>query len=347
MAGNTNPASGLPERATPLPHFVQIEPVGQCNLRCRMCPIQFRPESAPGHPPAHLPYDAFCRLVDQFPELRELHLQGMGEPLLHPHFFAMVAYASARGIAVSTNTNLTVLSEQRARVCVRSGLRRMHVSLDAPNAASYERIRVRARFDRVLRNLARLIAAKDALGSALPEIGLVMVIMRGNLHELPALVALARELGVGSLSVQHLCHDFTEETLPARYRTMRESVEQETLLHEDPARIERFFAEARAAADALGVALRLPNPRPRPHAAGLSGRSRCDWPWRGTYISYAGDAMPCCMVATPDRISFGNMRRESVAGVWHNGEYEAFRDRLEAGPPPDVCRGCALYAGRF
>lgn len=29
--------------ATPaLPQFVQIEPVGQCNLRCRMCPIQFR-----------------------------------------------------------------------------------------------------------------------------------------------------------------------------------------------------------------------------------------------------------------------------------------------------------------
>jgi MoaA/NifB/PqqE/SkfB family radical SAM enzyme len=24
----------------PLPKFLQIEPVGQCNLRCRMCPIQ-------------------------------------------------------------------------------------------------------------------------------------------------------------------------------------------------------------------------------------------------------------------------------------------------------------------
>src|SRR5437763_2523158 len=25
-----------------LPHFLQIEPVGQCNLRCQMCPVQFR-----------------------------------------------------------------------------------------------------------------------------------------------------------------------------------------------------------------------------------------------------------------------------------------------------------------
>jgi hypothetical protein len=31
-----------------LPSFVQIEPVGQCNLRCRMCPIQFRSDGAPG-----------------------------------------------------------------------------------------------------------------------------------------------------------------------------------------------------------------------------------------------------------------------------------------------------------
>jgi MoaA/NifB/PqqE/SkfB family radical SAM enzyme len=38
-----------------LPSVVQIEPVGQCNLRCRMCPIEYRPESAHGQPPALLP----------------------------------------------------------------------------------------------------------------------------------------------------------------------------------------------------------------------------------------------------------------------------------------------------
>ena len=28
-----------------LPRFLQVEPVGQCNLRCQMCPIQFRPDA--------------------------------------------------------------------------------------------------------------------------------------------------------------------------------------------------------------------------------------------------------------------------------------------------------------
>ena len=333
--------------ATPLPRFVQIEPVGQCNLRCRMCPIQFRPDGGPGRPPAFMPYEAFCSLVDQFAGMTELQLQGMGEPMLHPRFFDMISYASARGISVSTNTNLTVLSERRAEECVRSGLARLHVSLDAPSAASYEYIRVRARFDRVLRNLRRLIAARTRLGARLPDIRLVTVVMRRNLHELSGLVALAHGLGITNVSVQHLCHDFTESTLPERYQSMREFVESETLAREDPDRIERHFTEARQAAGALGVTLRLPNLKKAPHAPSVSGRDRCDWPWRGAYVSFEGNAMPCCMVATPDRINFGNMRFEGVEAVWNNAAYQAFRDRLERGPPPGVCEGCAIYAGRF
>jgi radical SAM protein with 4Fe4S-binding SPASM domain len=331
----------------PLPRFLQVEPVGQCNLRCRMCPIQFRSDGSPGGPPAFMSYELFCRLVDGFPALTELHLQGLGEPLMHPRFFDMVRYASGRGITVSTNTNMTVLSERRAEECVTSGLACVHVSLDGATAGTYEYIRVRARFDRVLRNLERLAGARARLAATLPEIRLVAVAMKRNLEELPRLVRLARELGVGHVSVQHLCHDFGESSLPEKYRPMRAFVEAETLLNEDPERVRRAFDEARAAADALGVSLRLPNVRPRPHAASLNGRSRCDWPWRGAYVSYAGDAMPCCMVATPDRANFGNMARESVAAVWSNEAYSEFRRRLESDDPPEICRSCAVYKGTF
>ena len=33
-----------------LPKFLQIEPVGQCNLRCQMCPVQFRHDGPEGRP---------------------------------------------------------------------------------------------------------------------------------------------------------------------------------------------------------------------------------------------------------------------------------------------------------
>ncbi|WP_292931926.1 radical SAM protein [Noviherbaspirillum sp.] len=332
---------------TALPGFVQIEPVGQCNLRCRMCPIQFRGEGEPGQPRAFMDFDLFCRLVDQFPEMTELQLQGLGEPLLHPRFFDMARYAAQRGVHVSTNTNLTVLSEARAEECVKSGLGTMHISLDGATAATYQEIRVRSRFSRVLRNLRRLVQAKTRLRSELPHLRLVAVVMRRNLPELPRLIELAHDEGIDTVFVQHLCHDFGESTLPARYQPMRSFIDQQTLLDVDREAVDHYFNAARAQAAALGITLRLPNLTPRAYPPETSGRERCDWPWRGSYISYDGKAMPCCMVGTPDRIHFGDMAQNGVAEVWNNQAYNRFREQLASATPPEVCRSCALYAGTF
>lgn len=332
--------------ATPLPSFVQIEPVGQCNLRCRMCPVAYRDEGGAGKPAALMPFETFCRIVDEFPALTELQLQGMGEPFLHPRFLDMVRYAAARGIAVSTNTNLTALSERRAFECVTSGLRTLHVSIDAADPEVYAYIRTGSQLGRVLRNLVLLTNAKRQLSAPDPEVVLVVVSMRRNLEELPALVQLAHAQGIRSVAVQHLAHDFSDEALPARYASMRAFVETETLLGEAPDKIDHWFEEARATATRLGVELRLPNLKPavqRPPKR----PPRCEWPWRGAYVSYSGLAMPCCMIATPDRYNFGNMAEDGVAAVWSSDPYETFRARLASDDPPSICRGCAVYNGTF
>jgi len=64
-------------------------------------------------------------------------------------------------------------------------------------------------------------------------------------------------------------------------------------------------------------------------------------------VSYRGDAMPCCMVGTPDRVSFGNMLDDGVADVWNGAAYERFREQLASDRPSAVCRSCALYRGVF
>ena len=127
-----------------LPGYVQIEPVGQCNLRCQMCSIQFRRDGPPYGPPAFMDFASFTRMIDQFVNVQELHLQGLGEPMMHPRFFEMVEYAAAKGIRVSTNSNLTLLNDRRAERCVTSGLDCLHVSIDGATPETYERIRVRA-----------------------------------------------------------------------------------------------------------------------------------------------------------------------------------------------------------
>jgi len=333
--------------ATPLPSFVQIEPVGQCNLRCQMCPIQFRTDGPPNGPPAFMAFETYARLVDQIPTMTELQLQGLGEPMMHPRFFDMVAYAAARGVEVSTNSNLTLLTPSRAERLVASGLHRLQVSIDGATPETYERIRVRSRWQKVIENLEGLVEVKRRLQSELPQIRMVVVVMRQNLHELADLVRLAARVGVDSVFVQHLCHDFGEDTLPAHYRPMHEFVAEQTLLSEAPARVDEAFSTARAAADELGVDLRLPQTTPRPAPPGTRGPERCEWPWRGAYFSYDGRAMPCCMVATPDRINFGDASTDGVIPIWENSSYRAFRDRLDSDNPPDICRSCAVYNRTF
>lgn len=332
--------------AVATPTFAQIEPVGQCNLRCQMCAIQFRTDGTPHGPLAFMEFDRFCALLEQMPALQELHLQGLGEPLMHPRFFDMVAYATARGIRVTTNTNLMLLSRRRAEQCLDSGLAELHVSLDAADADVYERIRVRASLARVLNNLRRLLALRAATTALRPRVHVIMVVMRQNLEQLPALVRLTHELGADALSVQHLCHDFGERGLPEAYRPLRAFVDGESLVEEDARNVQRVFDAARRLAAALGVPLRLPaldrrGPR-APRAA-----PRCDWPWRGPYISYRGEVMPCCMVGTPDRACLGNAALETFAAVWDGAAYGNFRDGLLRDEPADVCRSCAVYHGTF
>ena len=330
-----------------LPKFLQVEPVGQCNLRCRMCAIPFREDGPPFGPPAFMDFEVFTNLLDQFPDLEELQLQGLGEPMMHPRFFDMVEHAVARGVKVGTNTNATLMNARRAERCVTSGLQDIHVSIDGASSETYERIRLGARLDRVLGNVEGLVETRRRLGSATPRIRMVVVAMRMNLAEFPDLVRLAHRVGVDSVFVQHLCHDYGESTLPEKYRPMHDFVSVETLQAEAPRRVEQTFADARRVAEELGVDLRLPRTTPRLHEPGTPGRERCSWPWRGAYVSYQGLAMPCCMVSTPDRIHFGSMADEGVEAVWDGEGYHAFREALSGESPPEVCRSCAIYSGTF
>jgi len=312
-----------------------------------MCPIQYREDGPPYGPPAFMEFDTFTRIIDEFEGLRDLHLQGLGEPMMHPRFFDMITYAVGRGIRVSTNTNATLLTQKRAQICVSSGMDCLHASLDGARAETFEGIRHRASFAKVLKNLENFRDVRERAGSALPRLHIVVVAMRQNLAEFPELVRLAARLGAEEMFVQQLCHDFGESSLPVKYQGMREFVDDQALQSEDASRIEHFFGEARRAAEETGIKLRLPRVRPLAHPPGTPGRQRCSWPWTGAYISYSGYMMPCCMVSTPNRANFGKVTARTSSEVWNSSEFNTFRERLESDDPPEICRTCSIYLRTF
>jgi radical SAM protein with 4Fe4S-binding SPASM domain len=264
---------------------------------------------------------------------------------MHPRFFDMVSYAANRGIRVGANSNLTLLSEARAKRCVTSGLDSLQISFDGAARATYEEIRVGASFERVGRNIEKLVNVRSRAGTRRPRLQLVVVAMRRNLKELPQLVRLAHRWSLDGVFVQQLGHEFDEPALDPRYGAIRRFVRREALAQEDSEQIDRCFAEARAVAGELAIPLRLPRVT-RSSSPPMGGR-KCEWPWSGMYLSYRGDVMPCCMVATPDRLSLGNAAERGIHEVWNDEPYQTFRKRLDSEDPPDVCRSCAVYRGIF
>ena len=298
-----------------LPNNAQLEPVG------------------PAKAPALMSYEAFCALLAELPAIKALQLQGAGEPLAHPRFFEMVAYAAARGIEVTTTSTLLTISDARIEECLASGLRRVEVAPGASDPTDCDYLRPGSKLRRALRNARRLDDARRRQGAKRPEIRIVLVLLRRNLNQLAELIRLAREHGADSVAFQHLWHGMS---------ATRRFVEGESLLKADASQLESHFGEAQTRADELGIAVFLPRAR----GAGVAApRVRCDRPWRGIYIGASGEALPCAMLKTPQRLNLGNMRRGGVVRVWNGDAYREFRERLASSDPPDPCRGCAVYEG--
>lgn len=313
-----------------------------------MCTVNHR-----GDEVATLSMDRFTALLDAMPDLETLHLQGLGEPMLHPQFFDMVSLAVRRGIRVSANTNLTLLTTRRAQRCIDSGLAALSVSLDGATAGTFQAIRHGASFEKVVRNLGRLTDARDAARSTLQVRG-VMVLMRSNLEELPALVDLLHAHRVPELLVQRLSSDLEHEALPSRYIPIRDYSRQAELRPDDLPHAAAVFERAARRAAQLGVQLNLPALRPAPAELPRPPGPRCSWPWDGLYFTAAGELLPCCMAATADRASFGRVFQPdpASAGVdidraWNGATAQRFRQGLSDDRPPSLCQSCALYHGRF
>jgi radical SAM protein with 4Fe4S-binding SPASM domain len=330
----------------PLPREVQIEVTGACNLACRMCLVRYRPKL--GRRTGALCFHTFKEIVDALPELEQVTLQGLGEPLLAPDLFRMIEYASARDVRMGFNTNGTFLTAPTSERLVRLGLAWLHVSVDGATAETYESIRDGSSFALVRDNVCGLVETMRRIGATKPRLELVFVAMRRNVHELPAMVRLASEWGVGRLWVQNLSHSFSDTDPAGSYRQIREFAESQALWSEPSERVEMLFGAAQAKADELGVEMRLPRLSEPPPARREPGTPGCHWPFESAYVTHDGKVQPCCMIMGADRAVLGRVTEHDFRTVWDGDAYQAFRAALLGdASPPEVCCGCSLYRRVF
>lgn len=313
----------------PLQHL-QVEVTSHCPGACLYCP---RAVHAATWRARHMADATFAALWPLMRRSGRVHLQGWGEPLLHPRFLDYVALARAAGCAVSSTTCGLRMDDELAHGLVRSGMDVLAFSLTGTDAAS-NAARRHVPFARVAEAVACLQAAKRRCRSAAPRLHLAYLLLAGNEDSARRLPDLMREWDVPTCVVSTLDMPVLPEHRHLAFAPHEhEKIAAARALLED--------VSARAARDGRSIRYGLPGAHPI-HAC----REDID---KSCYIDADGAISPCIYVnvpcgrpgdGAPSPWVFGQIPADDPWEVWNRRAFADFRGDLSHDAPPPPCMRC-------
>lgn len=314
------------EKAEKRPYkLFQIESSLKCGLSCVMCPWSGLRASA-----GVMAWATFERIADNFHLTESVDLTGGGEPLTNPAIPDMVWKAKGAGCEVGFSTNGVHLTPDLAEKLVCLELDWISFSVDAADAEAYNRIRQGADFNIVIENIKRLGEIKRRLGTQMPRMMMVFVMMAGeyeNYQQLPAFIELCSQLGIEYVVAKNL------DVI------VKEGDDERRLFSHDgpPAQqVQAVMETARQRAKALGVGLRFYELQPVEQAI-------CEHnPVQVLFFNWDGKVSPCITLSYAGQryfngaqveapcLHFGNIREQELAEIWNQPDYCSFRQLFTA-----------------
>jgi MoaA/NifB/PqqE/SkfB family radical SAM enzyme len=124
-----------------------------------------------------------------------------------------------------------LMNPEIRRLVIETGVARLLFSIDAVSKDLLESIRVGCRYQQVVGNILAMRRLRDHCGLEWPSFVFNYVMMRRNIHEAPAFVAMAHELGAESIDFRHMVpigdnfpHGEVLSDHPGRYNFYREQI---------------------------------------------------------------------------------------------------------------------------
>ncbi len=157
------------------PLHLDIEVTSTCNLKCPFCATTYS-----NFKNGFIEWKTVKRILDEAGDkgLYACKFNFRGEPLLHKELGRFITYAKKKGIIdVFFNTNAVLLTEEKAKMLIDSGLDRITISFEGFEKTLYERNRVGAKFDEVVANVERLRNLREKACSTRPKIRVQAVLI--------------------------------------------------------------------------------------------------------------------------------------------------------------------------
>jgi radical SAM protein with 4Fe4S-binding SPASM domain len=268
-------------------------------------------------------FQTFQKVLDNIPTLRVIVLFNWGEPLLHHEIFNIIKEAVSRNIYTVTHTNFSIKQKQEFfEELVKSGLHQLVISADGASQETYEKYRVKGKFEWVLNNINYTVEAKRKLKKRDPKIVWKFLVNRYNEHEIDYAKKLAKNLkieilfdkmGLGDDLPDHLFTGTLEERKSEWLPSNKEYVLD-------------FYKNG--------------------HKFPLNDKP-CNQLFTSTVINPDGKVTPCCWITSKENV-WGDLTKESFEKIWHNEYYKYSRSlfnniKYDGKVNYTVCTKCEIF----
>lgn len=301
-----------------LPKAAVIDPINICNLDCPLCASKNQ-----NYEKGKMTFGTFQKILDKIPSLKVIVLFNWGEPLLHHEIFHIIKEAASRNIYTITHTNFSLKQNDIFfENLVNSGLHQLVISADGASQETYEKYRVKGRFDWVINNIKLIVKAKKKLKKRDPKIVWKFIVNKYNEHEIDFAKKLAKELQIEIIfDKMGLADDIPDLMFPGTL-----SERKEEWLPKNQNFVLDYYKN--------GGKFPL-NDKP------------CNQLFTSTVINPDGKVTPCCWVTNKENV-WGDLTKESFEQIWFNEKYQYSRslfNNLNYNGKIDhtICTKCEIF----
>ncbi|MFH2013329.1 MAG: radical SAM protein [Pseudomonadota bacterium] len=321
------------------PIFIAWGITTACDLRCLHCAVEA------GKPAKdELSTEEAFAAIDNMAEAGTKHLLiAGGEPLVRKDIFTLAEYGSKK-LSVGINTNGFSLNRSVAQRLKDSGVNQIRISLDGAKSKTHNLIRGKGSFERAIE------AIETCVSMGFPDVGIEATISLLNYDELPEMIELASDLGVGifeagdmsptgrAKKLAHLCLSKEQRGEMLKFLTKtQETTPKLTITSELP---HIFIVNKRMQSTCID-----------PYSKDVS--LGCGAGIVGAGITVDGKVVPCPLGLMTE---VGDIRKERLKDIWQNSpilkklqtrEVSGKCGRCEYKYACGGCRGAAAMSGDF
>jgi radical SAM protein with 4Fe4S-binding SPASM domain len=270
------------------PRRIFFEPTNTCNANCGHCVHDGQMTRAKGMIKVNLVKDVLEDVKD-WNRCTEICLFQQGEPLLHPDILELVRLCSKEyDFFTKMNTNGIALTKELSEGLIHNCLDYLVFSLDAITPATYEKIKRRDKFYKVINNILDYLEIWGELdtGEERSFIACDVNLLEedANRPELEMAKELLNKLPIGHIATYQL-HNFTGP------------VEEVNATMDDNWGLPRAKWPC------------------------------CNTPWDIVGIRWNGDVV-ACIYDFDSRSTVGNVKKETLRDIWNGERMQAFRQAI-------------------